>query len=79
YPSPVACVCHMNYTARASFDPRLGYPRTITYQWALATNWAYRGHWERLLRNHELPDCERVTRRAGGHITVTVVSLSPLP
>ena len=79
YPSAVACVCHIVYTTRASFDPQLGYPQRIAYQWKLTTNWAYPGHWERLLRQHELPSCDQVTRRASGHITVTVVSLTPLP
>ena len=79
YPSAVACVCHIVYTTRASFDPQLGYPQQIAYRWALTTNWAYRGHWERMLREHELPSCDQVTRRASGHITVTVVSLTPLP
>lgn len=79
YPSAVACVCHAIYSARASFDPQLGYPRQVTYRWDLQTNWGYPGHWERLLRVHELPSCEQVTRRAGGYIVVRVVSLTPLP
>jgi hypothetical protein len=79
YPTDVTCVCHITYTARTTFDPTLGYPQRITYHWALATNWAYWGHWERLARTHELPSCDQVARRADGYITITVVLLAPLP
>ncbi len=79
YPTDVTCVCHAIYSAEARYDPQLGYPRQITYQWRLETNWAYAGHWERMVRAHELPNCVSVARRVGGYISVTVLSLTPEP
>jgi len=79
YPSAVTCVCHAIYTAQTRFDPQFGYPQQIAHRWNLKTNWAYFGHWERLWRTHELPDCSGVSHRLTDHITVTVVSLTQLP
>jgi hypothetical protein len=79
YPTPVACVCHMIYTTHASYDAELGYPERVTYAWRLQTNWGYRGHWERIWQTGELPSCDHVARFASGYITITVVSLTPLP
>lgn len=79
YPSDVTCVCYAIYTADTRYDPQLGYPQQITYQWRLETNWAHIGHWQRLYRNHELPNCALVSRRAGDYITVTVLSITPQP
>ena len=79
YPSTVTCVCHAIYTAQTRFDPQLGYPQQIIHRWNLRTNWAYFGHWERLWRTHELPDCNGVSHRLTDHVTVTVVSLTQLP
>jgi hypothetical protein len=79
YPSAVTCVCHAIYTAQTRFDPRFGYPQQITQRWNLTTNWAYFGHWQRLLRTHELPDCSGASHRLTDHITVKVVTLTQLP
>jgi hypothetical protein len=79
YPSAVTCVCYAIYTAQTRFDPQFGYPQQIVHRWNLKTNWAYFGHWERLWRTHELPNCSGVAHRLTDHITVRVVSLSQLP
>jgi hypothetical protein len=79
YPSDVTCVCFSIYTTRASFDPGLGYPQSITYRWELAPNWSYLNHWRRLWLNGEAPSCRNISRRAGDHITVKVVALTPSP
>ena len=79
YPSDVTCVCFSIYTTQTSFDPQLGYPQSVTYRWDLEPNWGYANHWRRLWLNGELPTCRNISRRAGDHITVTVVALTPLP
>jgi Family of unknown function (DUF6174) len=79
YPSDVTCVCFSIYTTHVSFDPQLGYPQSVTYPWELEPNWGYANHWRRLWLNGELPTCRNISRRAGDHITVTVVTLTPLP
>jgi hypothetical protein len=79
FPTNVTCACYTIYSARASYDAQLGYPRTITYQWNLRPNWGYANHWQRLWERGEIPDCQRVSRFAEGHITISVVALSPLP
>jgi hypothetical protein len=78
YPSAVTCVCYQAYRLRASYDPALGYPQTITQAWSLRLNWAYLGHWQRLWRTGQLPDCANVSRFAERYVTITVVSLTPL-
>jgi len=78
YPSAITCVCHKSYSLTASYDPVLGYPRSITHSWSLRLNWAYLGHWKRLWRTGELPDCANVARFVEGFVTVTVVSLTPI-
>jgi hypothetical protein len=79
YPSDVTCVCFSIYTTRTSFDPQLGYPQSVSYRWELEPNWGYRNHWRRLWSEGELPTCRNISRRAGDHITVTVVAMTPLP
>lgn len=79
YPSEVTCVCYSVYRASARYDPQLGFPVQLSYRWHLETNWAYMGHWERMLRAHELPDCAAVSRRVGDFVTITVRSLTRLP
>jgi hypothetical protein len=78
YPSDVTCVCFSIYTTRASFDPQLGYPQSITYRWELEPNWAYYNHWRRLWLNGELPTCRNISSRTSDHITLTVVALTPI-
>ena len=79
YPSDVTCVCYSVYRATARYDPQLGFPVQLSYRWHLETNWAYPGHWERMLRAHELPDCAAVSRRVSDFVTITVRSLTRLP
>jgi hypothetical protein len=79
FPTNVTCACYTIYTARASYDAQLGYPRTITYRWNLRPNWGYTNHWRRLWERGELPDCQRVSRFAEGYITINVLALTPLP
>ncbi|HEY3230636.1 MAG TPA: hypothetical protein VGJ87_15535, partial [Roseiflexaceae bacterium] len=45
YPTDVTCVCHAIYTKHAVFDPHLGYPQSVIYEWQLQPNWAYLNHW----------------------------------
>ena len=78
YPSTVTCVCYQAYSLRASYDPTLGYPQSITQAWSLHLNWAYLGHWQRFWRTGQLPDCANVSRFAERYVTITVVSLTPL-
>jgi hypothetical protein len=78
YPSAITCVCLKSYSLRASYDPLLGYPRSITHAWSLSLNWAYLGHWKRLWRTGELPACANVARFVEGHISVSVVALTPI-
>jgi hypothetical protein len=78
YPSAVTCVCYKEYSLHTSYDPTLGYPRSVTHAWSLRLNWAYLGHWRRLWRSGELPTCSNIARFDQGHVTVTVVSLLPL-
>jgi hypothetical protein len=79
YPSTVTCVCHQAYSLRASYDAMLGYPQSISQAWSLRLNWAYLGHWKRLWRTGQLPDCANVSRFAERYVTISVVSLTPLP
>jgi hypothetical protein len=78
YPSTVTCVCYKVDRLQASYDAQLGYPRSITHAWSLRLNWAYLGHWKRLWRTGELPNCSNVARFGEGHVTISVVSLTPL-
>lgn len=77
YPSAITCVCYKTYSLRASYDPQLGYPRSITHAWSLSLNWAYLGHWKRLWRTGELPACANVARFVEGYVSISVVSLVP--
>ncbi|HEX5691280.1 MAG TPA: hypothetical protein VFX76_14800, partial [Roseiflexaceae bacterium] len=79
FPTNITCACYTIYSARASYDTQLGYPQSITYEWNLRPNWAYSNHWQRLWERGEMPDCQRVSRFAEGHITINVLALTPLP
>jgi hypothetical protein len=71
-------VCYKVYNRHTSYDPQLGYPRSVTQAWHLRLNWAYMPHWQRLWSSGELPTCAHIARIGEGHITITVVSLAPL-
>lgn len=79
YPSGVTCVCYMVFSTQAIYNPDLGYPQRVTYQWRLIPNLAHPRHWQRLLLLGALPECQTVSRFAEGHITLSVTELSRIP
>jgi hypothetical protein len=79
YPSDITCVCFSIYTTEAVYNAPLGYPQSVTYRWELQPNFGYLNHWKRLWESGELPTCKNISRRDGDYITITVVSLTPLP
>jgi hypothetical protein len=72
-------VCQVYHSARAVYDPKLGYPYSATYQWNLAPNWAYLRPLQQLFGARVTPDCARSSGAAAGAITIRVVSLTALP
>ena len=75
----LACVCQVHHSARAVYDPKLGYPYSATYQWTLAPNWAYLRPLQQLFGARVIPDCANSAGAADGAITIRVVSLTALP
>jgi hypothetical protein len=75
----LACVCQVHHSARAVYDPNLGYPYSATYQWTLAPNWAYLRPLQQLFGPRVIPDCTNSAGAADGAITIRVVSLIALP
>jgi hypothetical protein len=72
-------VCQVHYSARAVYDPKLGYPYSATYQWTLAPNWAYLRPLQQLFGARVTPDCAMSAGGADGAITIRVISLTALP
>jgi hypothetical protein len=79
YPSAVTCVCYKVYSRDISYDPLLGYPHSVTQAWRLRLNWGYMPHWKRLWESGELPTCANIARIGAGYVTISVISLIPLP
>jgi len=75
----LACVCQVHHSARAVYDPKLGYPYSATYQWTLAPNWDYLRPLQQLFGAQIIPDCANSAGAADGAITIRVVSLTALP
>jgi hypothetical protein len=75
----LTCVCQVHHSARAVYDPKLGYPYSATYQWTLAPNWDYLRPWQQLFGARVIPDCAHSAGAADGAITIRVVSLTALP
>ena len=75
----LACICQVHHSARAVYDPKLGYPYSATYQWTLAPNWAYLQPLQQLFGARIIPDCVNLAGAADGAITIRVVSLTALP
>jgi hypothetical protein len=76
--SPIT-LCQVHHSSRAVFDPKLGYPYSATYQWALAPNWGYLRPLQQLFGARLAQDCALSPGRAAGAITIRVVSLTALP
>jgi hypothetical protein len=71
--------CQVYHSARAVYDPKLGYPYSATYQRSLAPNWNYLRPLQQLFGLRIAPDCTHAAGRTGGAITIRVVSLTTLP
>jgi hypothetical protein len=72
-------ICQVHQSARAVYDPKLGYPYSATYQWALAPNWSYLHPLQQLFGTRISSNCAQSPGRAAGAITIRVVSLTALP
>ena len=72
-------ICQVHHSARAVYDPKLGYPYSATYQWTLAPNWAYLRPLQQFFGTRIIPDCANSAGAADGAITIRVVSLTALP
>jgi hypothetical protein len=72
-------VCQVYHSARAVYDPKLGYPYSATYQRTLAPNWAYLRRLQQLFGTRLTPDCALPDGRADQSITIRIVSLTALP
>ncbi|MEO7911341.1 MAG: hypothetical protein ABIV47_16980 [Roseiflexaceae bacterium] len=75
----LACMCQVHHSARAVYDPKLGYPYSATYQWTLAPNWANLRPLQQLFGARVIPDCANSAGATDGTITIRVVSLTALP
>jgi len=75
----LGCVCQIHYTARAVYDPQLGYPYAATYQWTVAPNWAYLRPLQQLFGARLTPNCALSSGPDDRAITIRVVSLTALP
>ncbi len=78
YPSSMQCTCRVSTFTQVMFDPQMGYPRHIRYEWTLRPNWENLHYWQSLVFNSDRVDCARRTR-GGGAVELTVVSLTSLP
>jgi len=78
YPSAGQCTCRVSARARVTFDPQLGYPRHISYEWGLRPHWENPHYWQALLLDDDLARCAN-RARGGGTVEVSVVSLTFLP
>jgi hypothetical protein len=80
YPTvSLVSVCQIYHSARAVYDPKLGYPYSATYQRTLAPNWAYLRPLQQLFGARLTPDCALSSGRADQSITIRIVSLTALP
>jgi hypothetical protein len=77
YPSPGRCACEPIVVTRADYNAQLGYPRTIFYSWTLRRRLESPDYWKYVWWTKDVPDCGY--RELGGPVTITVVSLTPLP
>jgi hypothetical protein len=78
YPSSLQCTCRVSTHLQVLFDPQLGYPRQVLYEWGLRPNWESLDYWQSLVLGTDRADCARRTR-GGGVVEITVVSFMPLP
>jgi hypothetical protein len=80
YPTAsLVSVCQVYHSARAVYDPKLGYPYSATYQRTLAPNWGYLRRLQQLFGARLTPDCALPDGRADQSITIRIVSLTALP
>lgn len=76
FPSASFCACRVQEVTRTVYDPQLGYPRSITYQWTLEPNIRSLDYWRYTRQMNTLASCAQDGREA---IQVNVVSLIPNP
>jgi hypothetical protein len=69
------CACDTVMTARAVYDPALGYPLEVSFSWVVRANWRHPDFWEQVLATGGLPRCRNTTFSR----TFAVISLTPLP
>jgi hypothetical protein len=48
-------------TARAVYDPALGYPLEVSFSWVVRANWRHPDFWEQVLATGGLPRCRNTT------------------
>jgi hypothetical protein len=75
YPGPARCICQATARVRVTYDPELGYPREINYEWRRRPNYIQPAYWQSL-RDQSFPGCENI--EAGGELSVRV-GLEPEP
>lgn len=75
FPGPTMCACRGSTSTRVSYDPALGYPREIVYEWRKRPNLGRAAYW-RSLFDQSFPGCDK--DGTGGPVVVRV-GLNPQP
>lgn len=78
YPSTNQCTCRVSSIVRVSFDPQLGYPKHVRYDWGLRPYWENVQYWQSFLFDDDLTNCAN-RARGGGTVELSVVSLTLPP
>lgn len=75
YPGPARCACRAKAQVDVTYDPVLGYPQAVVYEWRRGPNYFSAAYWQSLT-DQSFPGCENI--EAGGTL-VMYVSLEPEP
>lgn len=75
FPGPAFCACRGTTRTRVTYDPVLGYPREIIYEWHKQPNLIEAAYW-RSLFDQSFPGCDK--DGTGGPVVVRI-ALTPEP
>ena len=73
YVAAQTCSCYRVRNGEIAYDPRLGYPRVISYRREIYPNLVHVDYWRRLWETRRLPECGPISPV----VRITVTSLRP--
>ena len=74
-PSAQDCSCRRAQIGRVVYDPKLGYPQTLSVRREISANWWHPDYWRHLEMAKALPSCNGLNQQ----FSISVVSLVPVP